>query len=54
MRIHYWTLPVTLALILLLAGPAWIYTFGDLELDDHWSEADRSVAGLAPAQAALA
>lgn len=41
-------LGLVILLALLLGGPTFVLVAGDLELEAHWSDADRSVAGLAP------
>lgn len=39
---------VLLVLVLLLGGPVYVVASGEVNLEGHWSTADRSSAGLAP------
>lgn len=42
---------VALAVLLLLAGPLAVLAFGNIDLDAHWSTANRASSGQAPAPA---
>ncbi len=43
-----WLLRLLLTLALLLAGPAYMLAFGDLQFERSWRGMDRAAAGLAP------
>ncbi|WP_458524921.1 DUF3750 domain-containing protein [Onishia taeanensis] len=47
-RLMKWLMVLLAGLALLLAGPLWMLAGAGVDLDTHWSQADRRPAGLAP------